>query len=200
MKKSICAGLAGALFGLWLAGCGGGKLDQASEQTPPHPTPASNLGSDGPNDGHELPLKTSGLNGVEELTRGLAAAVTPEAAKDYEAGFRKTFTADASKRDYLAAVHDLERALAADSTYAQAHRALGYARFNLGFDVDGAMYHYQRAVELEPDYGEAHYALAFLFAMGNREEGAKHFQKAMELGVPDESKLGERFYPEADKS
>jgi TPR repeat protein len=64
----------------------------------------------------------------------------------------------------------------------------------MGFNVDGALADYKKAVELKPDYGEAHYALAFMYAMGDREKGVEHFKKAMALGVPDERNLGEKFY------
>ena len=41
---------------------------------------------------------------------------------------------------------------------------------------------------------EAHYALAFLYAMNDRETGADHFWRAMELAVPDERGLAEKYY------
>lgn len=193
-----------------LAGCGGGKLPEAQKQDeaalpeghPPvaggagggAPTAGALLGSEGPTDQNPLPLKLTGLSSVEELNHGLTMTTNEEAKAVFEAGFRKTFTADATKRDYAGAVQDLEKALALDPNFAAAYRALGYAKFNTGMNVDGALADYMKAVELKPDYGEAHYALAFMYAMGDREKGAVHFKKAMELGVPDERSLGEKFY------
>jgi Tfp pilus assembly protein PilF len=62
--------------------------------------------------------------------------------------------------------------------------------------MQGATQHYEKAVELDPDYGEAHYALSFMLTQFDVERGRKHFKKAMELGIPDERNLGPRFYPE----
>jgi tetratricopeptide (TPR) repeat protein len=204
--------IAVALGAVLAAGCGGRKLPenqqaegQSATQLPEgHPpingqggSMAQNqgmLGSEGPTDDNPLPLKLSGLNSVEELKSGMAATKNEQAAKLFEEGFRKTFTADNSKRDYAGAATDLKRAIALDPKYAQAYRALGYAEFNMGFNVDAAMTDYQKAIDLDPNYGEAQYAIAFMYAMTDREKGADHFKKAMELGVPDERHLGERFY------
>ena len=192
---------------LLIAGCGGGKLPEEEQQSEQAQLPeghppvsgqggpmAGALGDEGPTDDNALPLKLHGMNGVDELNRALAAAADEEAKEAFESGFRKTFTADAGKRDYPGAVTDLEKAIELEPDFAQAYRALGYAKFNIGFNVDAAMTNYQKAIELKPDYGEAHYALAFMYAMGDRSQGAEHFKKAMELGVQDERNLGDRFY------
>jgi tetratricopeptide (TPR) repeat protein len=203
--KCIALCMAAALV---VAGCGGGKLpegknDAAENQLPEgHPPvdgsagmPGSGaLGSSGPTDDHPLPLKLNGLNSADELKRDLAHTENAEAREAFEAGYRKTFTADMTKRDYQGAVTDLEKATTLDPQFAPAYRALGYARFNLGFNVEGAMADYKKAVEIDPNYGEAHYALAFMYAMGDKAQGAEHFKKAMELGVPDERNLREKFY------
>lgn len=189
----------------FLAACGGGKLEDSSAKTElpeGHPSvddagsqPAMTaLGSDEPTDGEQIPLKLKGLNSLDELTRGLEGTDNAEARELFATGFRKTFSADASKRDYVEAARDLESALELDPNFAEAHRALGYARFNTGFDMVAALDEYQKAVELKPDYGEAHYALAFLYAMGDLEKGSTHFKKAMELGIEDERDLGGKFY------
>jgi len=52
----------------------------------------------------------------------------------------------------------------------------------------------QMAIELKPDYGEAHYALAFMYAMNDLDVGRQHFRRAMELGIEDEHALGGQFY------
>ena len=192
-------------------GCGGGQLsdsktqDQAQDQTTDqaalpegHPPtaggPTGTLGSDAPTDDDPLPLKLTGLTSLEELEASAAGTDNPEAREAFMAGYRKTFTADADKRDYAGAEQDLGRAVGLDPGFAEAHRALGYARFNLGFNVQAAMDGYLKAIELRPDYGEAHYALAFMYAMGDLESGKEHFEKAMELGIPDERSLGSRYY------
>ena len=193
--------LLAAVLGLWiLTGCGGGKLpgsDQASDHAHPEAQTtdaATNLGSSGPVDDHERPLKLTGLNSLEELQRAGSGEHDPEALEAFTSGFRKTFTADPARRDYPGAVADLERAIQIEPGFAEAHRALGYARFNQGFNVQGAMESYLKAVELDPEYGEAHYALAFMYAMNDRDRGADHFKKAMELGVADERGLAQKYY------
>jgi tetratricopeptide (TPR) repeat protein len=188
-------------------GCGGGKLPQESktkaqtalpEGHPPiDSTNAAMLGAAGPTDGNAIPLKVDGLSSAAEMERGKAMTQNADARALFESGFRKTFTSDQSKRDYQGAVQDLDKAISMDPKFAAAYRARGYAKFNLGFNVQDAMTDYLKAVELKPDYGEAHYALAFMYAMpgqGDIAKGEEHFKRAMELGVPDERGLKERFY------
>jgi tetratricopeptide (TPR) repeat protein len=185
-----------------LVGCGGGKIsdndkeEAALPEGHPPVQQGSSLGSSAPTDDNALPLKLEGLNSLVELKEGMTATDNTEARAAFETGYRKTFTADADKRDYAGAAQDLNHAIELDPNYAEAYRALGYAKFNMGFNVDGALQDYMKAVEIKPDYGEAHYALAFMYAMGDRTKGAEHYKKAMELGVPDERDLGSRFYAE----
>ncbi len=206
----VAAVAAAAVF---FAGCGGGKLPEESQdqsagaQTgqmpeghPPvngqgGPMAGSMLGDSGPTDDNALPLKLTGLSSVEELKRDLGQAKNDEVKTLFEDAYRKTFTADGTKRDYQGAVEDLKKVLEIQPEFAPAYRTLGYAEFNIGFNVDAAMKDYQKAVDLDPDYGEAQYALAFMYAMTDRDKGAEHFKKAMELGVPDERNLGQKFYP-----
>ena len=47
----------------------------------------------------------------------------------------------------------------------------------------------------DPDYGEAHYALSFMLTQSDLERGRRHFERAMQLGVPDERNLRGQFYP-----
>ena len=188
-------------------GCGGGQLSDSKTQdrTPDqtalpegHPPtaggPTGRLGSDAPTDDDPLPLKLTGLSSLKELEASAAGTDNAEAREAFMAGYRKTFTADAGKRDYAGAERDLGKAVGLDPGFAEAHRALGYARFNLGFNVRAAMEAYLKAVELKPEYGEAHYALAFMYAMSDLESGKVHFEKAMELGILDERSLGSRYY------
>ncbi len=194
-----------------LLGCGGGQLSdskdeatgQAQDQTSDqaalpegHPPMGgtSGLGSSAPTDDDPLPLKLTGLSSLVELEASAAGTKNKEAREAFIAGYRKTFTADAAKRDYNGAEGDLSKAIQLDPNFAEAYRALGYARFNTGFNVQAAMDAYLKAVELKPKYGEAHYALSFMYAMNDLESGKVHFEKAMELGIPDERQLGSRYY------
>ena len=158
------------------------------------PNPHAGMGS--PVDPATLPMKETGSGSMAELERGQKATASAEAAGAFATGFRLTFTTDQGKRDYATARDLFQRAIALDAKYAEAYRGLAYAEFNLGFNRDAAMTNYQKALELKPDYGEVHYALSFMYAMDDRTKGAEHFKKAMELGVPDERNLAERFYPE----
>jgi len=207
MRKFGMFVLATMLVGM--IGCGGGKLPQESKNKDQsalpegHPpidggTPAAGaMGNSGPSDGNAIPLPLQGLSSVAEMERGKGMTQNADAQAAFESGFRKTFTSDQSKRDYQGAVQELDKAISLDPNFAAAYRARGYAKFNLGFNVQDAMTDYLKAVELKPDYGEAHYALAFMYAMpgqGDRAKGEEHFKRAMELGVPDERGLKERFY------
>ncbi|MBI3939895.1 MAG: tetratricopeptide repeat protein [Acidobacteria bacterium] len=143
--------------------------------------------------GRSLPLRLSGLNSVEELNRGLARLQDAESRQLFEEAFRKTFTADQSGRNYSDAEAKFQQVLRKSEKSAEAYRGLGYALFNRG-QAEAALANYLKAIEISPDYGEAHYAVAFLYAMGDTSKGKLHYQKAMQLGIPDERKLGERFY------
>ncbi len=159
-------------------------------------TPAPGAAGAEPAEADALPLKETGSGSLAELARGRAATKNSEAADCFARGFRLTFTSDQEKRNYAAAKELFMRAIALDPNYAEAYRGLAYAEFNLGFNREAALANYQKAIELKPDYGEAHYALAFLYAMDDLEKGAQHFKRAMELGVPDERNLHDRFYPQ----
>ena len=144
-------------------------------------------------EGKPLPLKLSGLNSAEELDRALARLGDAGAKRLFEEAFRETFTADQSGRNYADAEAKFRQVLASQPRSAETYRGLGYALFNQG-RTDGVMENYLKAIEIDPNYGEAHYAVAFLYAMGDTAKGKQHYQKAMQLGIPDERKLGERFY------
>jgi tetratricopeptide (TPR) repeat protein len=154
------------------------------------------VGSSGPTDGAEVPLKTTGLSSAAELQRELAKLQDPRAAAHFEQAFRLTFTSDPAKRDY----HEAERLLASvietHPNFAPAYRTLGYAKFNMNpMEPSASIEDYEKAVELDPDYGEAHYAIAFMCAAtGEREKGVDHYRKSIALGVEDERGIGERFY------
>jgi tetratricopeptide (TPR) repeat protein len=64
------------------------------------------------------------------------------------------------------------------------HNNLGIALFKTGH-VDEAMVHYQKALEIKPDFAEAHNNLGnFLFQKGSVDEAMVHYQKALEIN-PD---------------
>jgi hypothetical protein len=146
--------------------------------------------------GVDLPLVLEGPGGAQELAARLAKAGDHASKPDLERAFRLTFTADKGKRDFAEAAKLLMPLLEDPKLGATAHRIQGYVVVNTGFDVPRVMPHYLKAVELEPEYGEAHYALAFMYAMAERDKGKPHFEKARALGVKDTRGLGTRFYGE----
>ena len=144
-------------------------------------------------EGNTRPLKLTGLNSVEELKRGLSTLSDPQSKQMFEEAFRMTFSSDQSSRNYAQAEAKFKQVLEKNPKSAESYRGLGYAMFNQG-QADTALQYYLKAVSIDPNYGEAHYALALMYAMGDLEKGRQHFQRAMKLGVPDERKLGEKFY------
>ena len=152
--------------------------------------------TDVPTDGAPVPLKQTGLGSGVELKRELAKLANPQQAAQFETAFRLTFTSDMQKRDYRQAQQILDTLLQAQPRFAPAYRTLAYAEFNMNpTDPSVSMQHYEKAVELDPNYGEAHYAIAFMCAAtGEKEKGVGHYKRAMELGVVDERSIGTRFY------
>ena len=62
-----------------------------------------------------------------------------------------------------------------------AHNNLGAALAGRG-QVDEAIAHYQKALEIKPDYAEAHNNLgAALAGRGQVDEAIAHYQKALEI-------------------
>jgi hypothetical protein len=148
-------------------------------------------------EGVERPLILEGSGSIGELTARLKRLPKGAAGEDVrrriEEAFRLTFTGDRSQRDVRKASELLEPICATPDASATCERILGYVAVSSGFDVPRAFKHYGRAVELEPDYGEAHYALAFMHAMKDRTAGKTHYDRALSLGVPDTRGLS-RFY------
>lgn len=144
-------------------------------------------------EGNVLPLKLTGLASVEDMNKGLAKLPDSESRQLFEEAYRLTFTVQASGRNYAQAEAKFRQVLQKHKKSVESYRGLGYALFNQG-QMEEALQSYQRAIDIEDTYGEAHYALAFLYAMADPARGKKHYEKAMKLGVPDERKLGERFY------
>jgi hypothetical protein len=160
------------------------------------PHSGSLMPSQGATDGHELPLLTEGMGGTGELQRGLKSLQDATHAANFEKAYRLTFTANRGMRAPAEAIGLLDAIIAAQPAHAESWRTLGYARVNNGFDVPGAMEAYNKSVELDPNYAEAHYALAFMHAIQDKDAGAEHYRKAMELGVTDERGIGARYYPD----
>jgi tetratricopeptide (TPR) repeat protein len=152
--------------------------------------------ADGPLDDHSVALKQTGLNSAAELTTGLEGLSDAELRSAYEMAFRYSFSARVAQRNYPEAVNLANKVVSGTPNFAPAYRVLGYALFNTGRQNE-ALAAYQKAVQIDPNYGEAHYALAFMFAMGDRTQGGEHYRKAMALGIPDERDLGGRFYSQA---
>ena len=149
----------------------------------------------GPSDGGTPPLESGDHSPAADLNAGLEALGDSTQKGNFEEGFRKTFTLDRSKRDYDGAEQVLLQVLEAHPNHPQALRAMGYVAVNQGFNVEKAMKYYGLSVEKNPDYGPGHYALAFMYARGDRGKGAEHFKKAIDLGLPDARGIGPRFYP-----
>jgi TolB-like protein/DNA-binding winged helix-turn-helix (wHTH) protein/Tfp pilus assembly protein PilF len=76
-----------------------------------------------------------------------------------------------------------EKALQLDSNLAEAHASLGLiAPFN-NWNWTGAEHHYQRAIELDPNYATAHhwYAEGYLMPVGRADEAIAEIRKAQAL-------------------
>jgi tetratricopeptide (TPR) repeat protein len=190
------------LVALSAAGCARSGADGQAGSPPPGQAPANphagvagGLGdATGPNDGHAIALKATGISSAAEMTRDRARLDTQELRKDYEMAFRHAFSARFGQRNYPESIRLINKVITERPGFAPAYRVLGYALFNMNRATE-ALAAYQRAVSIDPDYGEAHYALAFLFAMGDPAVGREHFRRAMALGVPDERNLEQQFSP-----
>jgi tetratricopeptide (TPR) repeat protein len=158
------------------------------------PTPAADV----PTDGEAIPLKLTGIGSAQELERVSAKLSDPSLKKSLDKAFRYTFTPKTQFRDKAAAKAEYEKVIAADPSCAAAYRGLAYVLFDSG-QAEESFTNYQKALAIDPDYGEVHYAIAFIQAGSQHAEGLEHFKRAMALGVPDERKLGERFYTEANR-
>ena len=153
-------------------------------------------------EGIELPLPLKGPGSADELQTRLKRLPQGDDGADVrkrvEEAFRLTFTGDRSRRNVKKAAELLSPISTKSEAAATSERILGYVAVSSGFDVPRAFKHYGRAVELEPDYGEAHYALAFMHAMKDRTTGKTHYDRALGLGVPDTRGLS-RFYGQPGK-
>jgi tetratricopeptide (TPR) repeat protein len=198
--RRVAALLCGVLMAaVVLAGCEKAKTQDQAAAGPPgglppgQGAPMGMTDAQGPTDGNEVALKQTGLNSAEELDRDLKKLNDPSLAESFEKAFRYTFSAKQAQRKYGEAIPLVQKVIGAHPDFAPSYRVLGYADFNTGQQSE-ALTAYLKAVELDPNYGEAHYALAFMYAMGDPSKGKEHYQKAMALGIKDERNLGTRFY------
>jgi tetratricopeptide (TPR) repeat protein len=185
------------------AGCGGdraplpGAEDGASRTAIADgrvPSPAPPAAAAPQEDWAALPLKAEGIGSEAELDRALAKLEDGAARAQFEKGFRGCFVTDRARRDYASAVPAMEGVLERVPGFAPAYRVLAYAYFNMSFDMTRAVEYYEKAIAADPDYGEAHYALSFMLTQSDLERGRRHFERAIELGVPDERDLRGQFY------
>jgi TPR repeat protein len=163
-------------------------------QTLPEGHPAISSPSAGGGAAGERTLKPAGIGSQAELDKVAAPLKDPAVRARFEDGFRRCFTSDQASRDYMGAAEAMNEILAKVPDFAPAYRVLAYAKLNTG-DMQASTDLYRKAVAADPNYGEAQYALAFMLTQIDPVEGRKHFEKAMQLGVPDERDLRTKFYP-----
>jgi TolB-like protein/Tfp pilus assembly protein PilF len=75
------------------------------------------------------------------------------------------------------------KALALDSTLAEAHASLAHILMNYDWDWSTAEKEFKRSIELKPDYATAHqwYAIHYLTATGRSEEAVREMKKALAI-------------------
>ena len=75
-----------------------------------------------------------------------------------------------------------ERAVVLDSSLAEAHTSLAYAKQNFDWDFASAEQEFRHALELNPNYAIAHQWYAtFLIDMGRRQEALAEMERAIQL-------------------
>lgn len=157
--------------------------------------PAQPPAGSGTADATQLPLPDTGLGSRKELDRALGKLTDDGIRAQFEEAFRLSFTSNRDARNYTRANELFKAVLAEKPQLAEAYRGMAYAEFNTTMSFPNTIALYEKAIELDGDYGEAHYALAFMLGGSDPERGRGHFAKAMALGVDDERNLGDRFYP-----
>ena len=140
-------------------------------------------------DDNVMPLRLKGLGSAWELKRALKVLESAEAKAKFEEAFRLTFSANKSLRDLGKAQQIFEDMLRENPKFVQAYRGLAYVALSNNFNMVKATELYEKALEIDPNYGEVHYAMAFLYAGSDHEKGAKHLARALELDIPDENGL-----------
>lgn len=127
------------------------------------------------------PVPPPGTPVVEPLDAQLEAAL--------EQALVVTFHEDRAQRDA-----DRARELLARN-FAPAWGVQGYTDIDQGLQLQPAIERDERVVQADEACAPAHDALASSLTRTNPEDGKKHFQRAMELDVQDQRRLGERFHP-----
>jgi tetratricopeptide (TPR) repeat protein len=198
--------MAGLVLVVLHAGCAKDNVEEARKRGAGGDSPHSGMpglggglgNSTDPTDGNVIPLKLTGLGSAAELQREVAKLKDENDAATFERAFRLTFTSDKMKRGYSEASKLLSQVTETNREFAPAYRTLAYAKFNMNVtDPSEPVALYQKSVDLDPQYGEAHYAIAFMYTMIDLEKGVEHYKKAMALGVPDERNIGPNFYAQA---
>lgn len=83
------------------------------------------------------------------------------------------------------------KALEIDDSLAEAHSALGYAKFAYDWDWSGAEVELKRAIELNPNSVNVHYAYSqFLITRGRNDEGFAEDRRALSLDPLSPRTLG----------
>jgi len=170
----------------------GGGAGTASMSGAPMATPQAAAKPNGATDASALPLDEAQTT---ELRRALEALPSGESRELFETAFRSTFTTAKDGRNYALAKANFEKILAKAPKHAPSYRGLAYVEFNTTMNAPATITLYEKALELDPNYGEAHYAMAFMLGTNDPARGETYFRRAMELGVADGRKLRERFYP-----
>ena len=142
-----------------------------------------------------LPLRETGPGGAIELARIEKQFPEGEDRTLFQSAFKRVFTPNRQQRDPVGATRDLRSLAGKYPKAAPVYRVMGYAAVDNGFQTQLAFRMYNKAIELDPDYGEVHYALAFLYVMSDKATGAAHYKMALKLGVEDQRGIGQRFYP-----
>lgn len=138
-------------------------------------------------------LAATGHNSAAQLHAEASKLDDPQLKAAFEQAFVLTFHQDKSKRSIDRARELLKPLL--ERNFAPAWRIQGYTFIDDGFQLQPAIDCYERAVQVDETYGMAHYALAFSLTQTNPDDGRKHFERAMQLGVEDQRNLRQRFYP-----
>jgi tetratricopeptide (TPR) repeat protein len=112
--------------------------------------------------------------------------------------FFSLFAKDKGQRNPQQSKKNLDSVLEKEPLNPMAWRLLGYFHISNGFQLTEAVQCYQKAIEIQPNYGDAHYALSFALTTNNLELGETHFRRALELGITDERGLAEKYYTQVD--
>jgi TolB-like protein/Tfp pilus assembly protein PilF len=104
----------------------------------------------------------------------------------------------APREAFPKAKHAVMRALAFDSTLAEAHTSMGHIHFEFDHDWSAAEREYRRAIELNPRYPTAHHWYGgFLSGMGRHEEALREAEAARALdplSLIIQTWMGLRYY------